>query len=293
MESLRKHTALAALAAASLALLALASGIGGMALQPGQPFGLTLPAREGAAPGPVGSFDIRPALVAFVWVCLIVSAVGLVVSGSLRRHLLRMLPIYAVWGLLIYLFLSWLWSQAASSAGVPGPPIGQAQPTPPALPAPAPLTPPAFVANPPQWLVLAVSLAVGGLAVGAIWLVAARARRRPQSALAQIAREAGAALAGLEAGEDLRNAVLRCYAEMSRVLGERRGVQRDKTMTPREFEARLAAAGLRDEHIRRLTRLFEGVRYGPRAPGEREEREALACLRAIVAAYGTAPDGKG
>ncbi|HWQ12371.1 MAG TPA: DUF4129 domain-containing protein, partial [Roseiflexaceae bacterium] len=116
---------------------------------------------------------------------------------------------------------------------------------------------------------------------------------RPQSALAQLAREAGAALAGLEAGADLRNTVLRCYAEMSRVLEARRGIQRDKTTTPREFEARLAAAGLRDEHIRRLTRLFERVRYGPRAPGPREEREALACLRAIVEAYGTPPDGKG
>jgi hypothetical protein len=53
-------------------------------------------------------------------------------------------------------------------------------------------------------------------------------------------------------------------------------------MTPREFEARLATAGLREDHIQRLTRLFEAVRYGTQSPGKREEREAVDCLTAIV-----------
>ena len=57
-------------------------------------------------------------------------------------------------------------------------------------------------------------------------------------------------------------------------------------MTPREFEQVLGGLGLRDEHIQQLTRLFERVRYSAAAPGEREEREAEACLSAIVAAYG-------
>lgn len=275
------------LAAAALALVALAAGIGGLTLQPGRPLQLDLPAA--GAGGGRGGLDIRLALVAFIWFCLIVSAVGLVVSRSLRRYLLRTLPIYLVYGLLIYLFLSWLWSQVGAGGGVEvqPPPLTEAGPTPPTLGA-APLEPPAFVANPPQWLVLGVSLVVGLAVVGAIWLIARRARRpNPEDALGQLAREARSALTSLESGEELRNAVLRCYAEMSRVLGERRGVQRDKTMTPREFEARLAATGVRDEHIRRLTRLFERVRYGGREPGEREEREAVACLSAIVEAYGT------
>lgn len=286
MPTLRKYLPLAA---AALALLALAAGIGGLTLQPGRPLQLELPA-AGAGGGSGGGFDIRLALVAFIWFCLIVSAVGLAVSRSLRRYLLRTLPIYIVYGLLLYLFFSWLWSQAGAGGGaeVQPPPLTEAGPTPPPLAA-QPLDPPAFVANPPQWLVLGVSLAVGLAVVGAIWLIARRARRgKPEDALAQLAHQARSALTSLESGEELRNAVLRCYAEMSRVLGERRGVQRDKTMTPREFEARLAAVGVRDEHIRRLTRLFERVRYGGHEPGAREEREAVACLTAIVEAYGAA-----
>ncbi|HWQ13145.1 MAG TPA: hypothetical protein VNL77_10110, partial [Roseiflexaceae bacterium] len=113
MVSLRRHSPLIALAAAALALLALASGVGGVTLQPGRPFRLALPPLgSGGAPVEPGGFDIRLALVAFLWICLAVTAVGLLVSRTLRRHLLRMLPVYAVWGLLTYLLLSWLWAQA-------------------------------------------------------------------------------------------------------------------------------------------------------------------------------------
>jgi hypothetical protein len=56
-------------------------------------------------------------------------------------------------------------------------------------------------------------------------------------------------------------------------------------MTPREFEQHLAEAGLGDDHIRRLTRLFESVRYGSNIPTKAEEEEALSCLNAIAEAY--------
>jgi hypothetical protein len=83
--------------------------------------------------------------------------------------------------------------------------------------------------------------------------------------------------------------VLRCYREMSQILSEQRGVARPRDMTPREFEQQLATVGLRDEHIRRLTRLFERVRYGARLAGEHEEREAVDCLSAIARAYERMP----
>ena len=56
-------------------------------------------------------------------------------------------------------------------------------------------------------------------------------------------------------------------------------------MTPREFEQYLANSGLADAHIRRLTRLFESVRYGAGPPSNAEEREAMACLNAIAQEY--------
>ena len=74
---------------------------------------------------------------------------------------------------------------------------------------------------------------------------------------------------------------------MSQVLSERRAIRREQDMTPREFEQRLVAAGVRDEHVRRLTQLFERIRYGGKDPGKQEEAEAVACLTAIVEAYGS------
>jgi hypothetical protein len=75
---------------------------------------------------------------------------------------------------------------------------------------------------------------------------------------------------------------------MGQVLSQERGIHRQKAMTPREFEQYLAAAGVRDEYIQRLTRLFERFRYGSAVAGEGEEAEAIACLDQIVQAYGRA-----
>ena len=56
-----------------------------------------------------------------------------------------------------------------------------------------------------------------------------------------------------------------------------------------ELLRELKAAGLPDTHVQRLTRLFEGVRYGARVANEREERQAVACLTAIVEACTSSP----
>ena len=87
----------------------------------------------------------------------------------------------------------------------------------------------------------------------------------------------------------MRNVVIRCYAKMSQVLRQSRKIQRHSAMTPREFGNHLAEIGLGDEHIQRLTRLFEGVRYGYRPSEWPVEREAIECLQAIVQTYGESP----
>src|SRR6266540_3183094 len=103
-----------------------------------------------------------------------------------------------------------------------------------------------------------------------------------QPALAQ------AAIESIQAGGDVQSVVLRCYLEMSQVLGQQRGIERAPAMTPREFARHLAASGVRDEHIQQLTRLFEGARYGAQPPSASDERAAVECLTAIVQAYGGA-----
>lgn len=149
-----------------------------------------------------------------------------------------------------------------------------------------------FEPNPPQWAVLlttgGLAVLLAGLVVGAVWLIWRRGRR-PESSLVQLGEEAREALHALQAGADLKDTVLRCYFEMERVLREQRGIEREEAMTPREFELSLAKAGLPDRHIEQLVRLFEGVRYGAKAVGKREELQAIDCLTAIVELCGNSP----
>ena len=126
-------------------------------------------------------------------------------------------------------------------------------------------------------------LALGGWLLHRRWL---RLRLAREDRLVELAGLAGAAAAQLRRGRGLRDTVLRCYREMSELLSEREQVPFGEAMTPREFEQQLRRAGVQDEHVDRLSRLFELVRYGGRAPTEQEEREAISCLEAIEQAYG-------
>ena len=141
--------------------------------------------------------------------------------------------------------------------------------------------------SPPEWFIFAASLAVAILIiaplVGAAWFLWQRRRRR-EVGLERLAQEAQAALTAIQSGADLRNAVIRCYVEMARIVREQRGISRDSARTTTEFAADLEGAGLPGEDVRRLTRLFESVRYGAKPTGEDEEREAVAALTAIARA---------
>lgn len=138
----------------------------------------------------------------------------------------------------------------------------------------------------PGWAVFTFLL--GGLALltllgwglRRLWL-----RGRTRGSLGAISALAGSAAEDLEAGGDLKNVVLQCYREMSHFLSEQQEIPLRKSMTAREFERQLRRAGVQDEHVAQLSRLFEEVRYGHRESGKREEREALDCLRAVERAY--------
>jgi hypothetical protein len=145
-----------------------------------------------------------------------------------------------------------------------------------------------FTPSAAPWLVNALATLLAVLLAGLVGvLLWAALRRRPaEQPLKQIAVEAQSALDAIEAGGDLRNIVIRCYAEMSRVLSEQRGIQRPADMTPREFETALARQGMPRQPVQALTRIFEEVRYGVKVPGEREERQARESLAAIVEACG-------
>lgn len=275
----------------ALALLLLAAGLSGLDFRPGRwiAFWTNTPVIDLGTP-----LDLPGAQIAwqvFVWLLLLVVVpvvvIALIRSRELRRAALKRILWWVAITLGIYLLLRSANLQALRSASTAG-----------GAPAGSPSTPPlppaggraALAVDPPQWLVVVISVLLIALILLAIWFCWRRAHRpepegEPVELLAGEAREA---LEQLRGGGDVRDTVLRCYGEMSRVLSERQAIRREQAMTPREFEQRLTAAGLRSEHIRRLTRLFERIRYGGRAPSKGEEDEAVACLTAIVEAYGKA-----
>lgn len=109
--------------------------------------------------------------------------------------------------------------------------------------------------------------------------------RLPLKEIADIAR---LSLKNIEAGQDSNDAIINCYNRMSETVSVKRGLQRERAMTPAEFVLRLERAGLPREPVIRLTRLFESVRYGRHASGAAEINEAVACLSSILKYCGDA-----
>lgn len=148
--------------------------------------------------------------------------------------------------------------------------------------------PPPFVTNPPEWIIAMVAgiLALLLVAFGVyLWRQREPKEVKPDSKRLFV-QEAEQALQALDDGADLKDVVLRCYVQMESVMRQSQEIRRQQSMTPREFEEHLLKAGFRDDHIGRLVRLFEEVRYGERSSDGRAEREARDCLTAIVASYG-------
>ena len=269
-----------------LALLLLASGLSGLAFQPGHFYALPSSSAERSTAGgvtPTGSTsDFLTAafslLSIVLMLCLVISLIMAIFSAKYRRYLLQQIVSIA----LVVLFFI-LIGRIAGGNGKPrnvemAPAQPQAQP-------PIGETLPTFAATPTPWLTWTIILLLAVLLIGSIWFFWRRGRP-PSSSTPPLTEAAQQALTDIHAGGDVYNAVLRCYREMSRLLAEQQGMRRDRTMTPREFAQHLRVTGLRDEHIQRLTQLFERVRYGGRQASEREAQEAVACLTAIVAAYG-------
>jgi len=277
----RRLWTLVLLGIAVAAMVVLSAGLARLELLPGQPYSLGRP-QVGPEILPLPPVGQVPAILRVLLIIVLLltpaSIIYLIVSPRARKQVLRAIVFVVSFLFIIQLIRERLRSlnreaEVTSSTGASS--LGSF----PTLPAAE------FVAAPPTWLVLAASLALALLIAlilaGVVWWVWLR-RRRAANPLEQLAQEAQEALEALQSGGDLKDSVLRCYFEMNRVLREQRGITRPEPTTPREFEKQLEQAGLPGEHVRRLTRLFEDVRYGAKVSGEREERQAIACLTAIV-----------
>jgi len=276
------------------ALILFTASLSNLEFLPGQSFPLgSLVGQEADTSAEGGSSGLSGALLSW-WAVLITLAFIILIilwiiififRPEVRKYLLSRLISYLV---LLSLIAGLIFNlrQSINGAEYENATNPQAAPLEDVIPAEETLTPPAIVVDPPRWLVGLITLALFTIILGIVWWVWSRRPHRQADSAELIAKEAEQAAQAIQAGRDLRDTVMNCYLKMTLLMSNQRDIQREQAMTPREFENHLAQIGFSDDHIRRLTRLFENVRYGANIPTEREEREAVACLSAIAAAYG-------
>jgi hypothetical protein len=271
-------------------LFFLAAGLSQLEFLPGLPLPMLLeqeapPDGVGTLPGGDAIFFILRVVYLIGLILLPFFVIYLVINPKARKKFLKELLRIGSFALMMYFIFSLIRSFDQTEKELGGEAGGGPQG---GLPSPELVE---FIPKTPAWLVNTLAVLLALLIVGLIGvLLWVFLKRKPaELPLRQIAEEAQSALDAIRAGGDLRNIVLRCYAEMSRVLSERRGIQRPPDMTPREFEIALERQGLPREPVQALTRLFEEVRYGAITPGKGEEQRALDSLAAIVQACGN-PD---
>lgn len=268
-------------------IILLAGGLSRLEFQSGRPFDLfaylfqrVQPSNLGAPLGASGDGGFLNALQPVFWGLLVLAIIYAVVSPRYRKQVIRtFILVLALAFLLGRIPELQPTGERTSQEQGGGDPLGSAEAMLPEAPS--------FFTDPPDWFLVTINVLLALLFLGVLWYLWQFLRRKPDTKTLLV-QEAETALSDLEAGGDMRDVVLRCYAGMSQVLRESQNIERRKAMTPREFERHLAETGVRDEHIQRLTHLFEGVRYGARPSAGRTELEAMACLRAIVQAYGRA-----
>lgn len=145
----------------------------------------------------------------------------------------------------------------------------------------------------PAWatfLFVLIVLCVLGVAIFVVWRLW-RARARP-TAVEEFADLTRRYAKELRSGAPVHETILRCYREMCHLLSERFHLEISRAMTAREFERRLAQIGVLEEHISRLSRLFEWARYSPARPTPEQEREALQLLEEIAHIYGDTQESR-
>ncbi|HQE93304.1 MAG TPA: DUF4129 domain-containing protein [Anaerolineae bacterium] len=284
MAKRRKFWILIAASVAIVALLLLAASLTNLELLPGEPFpwGLLF-TKPDTAPLAAASGDASALLTLLrivMGMMLLILVIYMVFTKEGRKRALRIILQFALFMLLMSFVLEQQTNLMPTSQEIA---TGL-----------SPLEEMPF-AEPPEFipgdmrdltntlsLVLAIVLTV--VILGTLYILWRRRRQPKDDAILKLAREAQDALDAIQSGGNVKNAVIRCYVEMSRVISEKRNIQRGQTMTSHEFEEHLIKVGFPQTPIRQLTHLFEEARYGDRDPGPAEEQRAVACLSAIVAA---------
>lgn len=268
-----------------VSLLLLTTSLSRLQFAPGRVYSLPSQVRSASEnPPPLPSNRWMDYLNMIFWSAAGLLLIGAFIAAIVSKEYRREIVLTALVSLILALGLYSLLHERSALNPVEPPvqqaPVGMEQ----GPPLEAPLQP----VSSPRWssfLVFFVLLGAGGLLA---WRFLPRFWERRRDALEGLAGLAGEAAAELRGGAVVRDTVLRCYREMSEFLGKREQIPPDmrRSLTAREFERLLQRAGVQSEHVTRLSRLFELVRYGGRGTGPKEAAEAISCLEAIQQSYG-------
>jgi hypothetical protein len=281
----RKILALAFAGTVLLAVLLLTAGMGNIRFETGRSFSLP---QSSLYTGPmVSSFPGAGLILQCVRVTFLLALLALpfyivylIRSPEARKRLLRSLLFLLPFAFLFYLATRSDFSgilEGLEGLGQAAGPLAEGNET-------APLA--EFTATPADWVVIAIGVLMALL----LTFIIARAwlnRQRDAAAVSRMERlatQAEDAAEAIYAGDNLKEAIIRIYQQMSEILLEERGIRRDRSVTPHEFQGLLAERGLPPAPVQQLTELFEQVRYGQSNPGREAEQRAIDSLNAIARA---------
>ncbi len=265
------------LAAALVGLLLLSISVTDLQFQSGTPFPGAASGGVAAQPGSLppaierSSIPILEVVLAVVLIIVIVAVparlIGLMKDWGALRLILGLVLVVALLSVLPRV--------------APGEPIPLPTESSRAAAANQPAYATAPLGKPPEaffWLAAAGLLA--GIVLVAInfW----QRRRRPAETMEALSREAGSALHDLQAGKDFSDVIIRCYLKMMQLLRAERGIEREGSMTVREFEGWLELHDIPSDPVQRLTGLFEKARYSKEQISDDDERAGRECLAQIV-----------
>lgn len=277
---------LAASVLALVALTVLAVGLQEVSFRDAQPFLRrdVQPNGTGVPPPAEGlpSVPLQSQFIFWGALLLLVALIGVLLSPEMRKRMFRLFfrAAFTYWALY---FIFTRYGDAISSLGMAltaprqGGGAGAAEDGPPPV-----FEPPAESA----WLSYAVAVFVVLLLAFLAWRFqkfwSTYAGRSDGRSLQEIAKIARSSLRDLTSGRESTDVIMNCYFRMTDVVADKRRLQRGAGMTPGEFALRLEQTGLPGEAVKRLTRLFENVRYGAHRSGPAEVNEAVACLTTIL-----------
>jgi hypothetical protein len=281
----KKKRAFIFLAIAVVVLFILAIGVSGLTFKEATLLDLSpaLPATGTPQTAPVSDSLLKVVRIflAVVLIAFPFFLIYMLINPKRRKELFRNLIFYAILLFAFYQISAMPKNigKTIENNGLGAPPASSAQPMP---------TPPDANNIAPPWLINTVGIAVGALGLAAIgfgvyWFFF-RIRGEEIRSIRRVAYEAQEAIDAIQAGGNLKDAIIQCYRQMIAAVRLERGIQRPYDATPREFEQLLLEKGLPPGPVRNLTSLFEQARYGEFQGGYRHQLEAVSCLEEIIVA---------